>query len=66
MTYPDSPQVAVGTRTLMIALTELEQSSQAGRLPGADDKGSEVRFSVLSREGVRQALAAVKHILGGG
>jgi hypothetical protein len=33
MTYPDSPQVVVGTRTLMIALTELEQSPQAGRLP---------------------------------
>lgn len=35
-------------------------------LPGAEDKGPEVRFSVLSREGVRQALAAVKHILRGG
>ena len=33
MTYPDSPQVVVGTRTLLIALVELEQSTQAGRLP---------------------------------
>jgi hypothetical protein len=33
MTYPDSPQVVVGTRTLMIALVELEQSGWAGRLP---------------------------------
>ena len=65
MTYPDSPQVVVGTRTLMIALAELEQSTQAGRLPGADDRGSEVRFPITSREGVRQALAAVKHIVGG-
>ena len=34
-------------------------------LPGAVDKESEVRFPITSREGVRQALAAVKHILGG-
>jgi hypothetical protein len=34
-------------------------------LPGAVDKGSEVRFSITSREGVRQALAAVKHIVRG-
>jgi len=34
-------------------------------LPGAVDKGSEVRFPTTSREGVRQALAAVKHIVGG-
>jgi hypothetical protein len=33
MTYPDSPQMIVGTRTLMIALRELEQSTRAGRLP---------------------------------
>ena len=34
MTYPDSPQIVVGTRTLMIALAaELEQSTQSGRLP---------------------------------
>ena len=66
MAYPDSPQVFTPTTVVMIALTELEQSTQAWRLPGADDKGSEVRFSVLSREGVRQALAAVKYILGGG
>jgi hypothetical protein len=33
MTYPDSAQVVVGTRTLLVALVELEQSSQAGRLP---------------------------------
>jgi hypothetical protein len=31
--------------------------------PGAVDKGSEVRFPITSREGVRQALAAVKHIV---
>ena len=34
-------------------------------LPGAVNAGSEVRFPVTSREGVRQALAAVKHIVGG-
>lgn len=34
-------------------------------LPGALDRGSEVRFSITSREGVRQTLAAVKHIVGG-
>ena len=33
MAYPDSPQVVVGTRTLLVALVELEQSSQAERLP---------------------------------
>lgn len=33
MTYPDSPQVVVGQRTLMIALVELEQSAWSGRLP---------------------------------
>ena len=33
MTYPDSPQVAVGTRTLLVALMELEQAGWAGRLP---------------------------------
>jgi hypothetical protein len=33
MTYPDSPQVVVGQRTLMIALRELEQSARSGRLP---------------------------------
>jgi hypothetical protein len=31
MAYPDSPQVVVGTRTLLVALVELEQSTQAGR-----------------------------------
>ena len=35
-------------------------------LPGAADRGSEVRFPITSPEGVRQALAAVKHIVGGG
>ena len=34
-------------------------------LPGAVNAGFEVRFPVTSREGVRQALAAVKHIVGG-
>ena len=33
MTYPDSPQVVSGTRTLLVALVELEQSGWAGRLP---------------------------------
>jgi hypothetical protein len=33
MAYPDSPQVVVGTRTLLVALVELEQSGWAGRLP---------------------------------
>jgi hypothetical protein len=33
MTYPPSPQVVTATQVLMIALTELEQSTQAGRLP---------------------------------
>jgi hypothetical protein len=33
MTYPDSPQEVVGTRTLLVALTEREQSTQSGRLP---------------------------------
>ena len=32
-TRPDTPQVVTGTRTLMIALVELEQSTRAGRLP---------------------------------
>ena len=33
MTYPDSPQEVVGTRTLLVALTEREQSTQPDRLP---------------------------------
>ena len=33
MTYPDSPQVVVGTRTLLVAMVELKQSTQSGRLP---------------------------------
>lgn len=33
MTYPSTPQEVVGTRTLLVALTELEQSTQSGRLP---------------------------------
>ena len=33
MTYPDSPQVVSGTRTLLVALAELEQSTWSGRLP---------------------------------
>ena len=33
MAYPATAQVVVGTRTLMIALVELERSTQAGRLP---------------------------------
>jgi hypothetical protein len=33
MAYPDSPEVVVGTRTLLIALRELEQSTRSGRLP---------------------------------
>ncbi len=33
MAYPDSPRVFTPTTVLMIALTELEQSTQAGRLP---------------------------------
>jgi len=33
MAYPDSPEVVVGARTLLIALRELEQSTRSGRLP---------------------------------
>jgi hypothetical protein len=33
MTYPDSPQIVTGTRTMLIALVTLEQSTRAGRLP---------------------------------
>ena len=33
MTYPSTPQVVVGLRTLLVALVELEQSGWAGRLP---------------------------------
>ena len=33
MANPDSPQVVVGLRSLMIALVELEQSGWAGCLP---------------------------------
>jgi hypothetical protein len=33
MTYPDSPQVVSGNRTLLVAVVELEQSGWAGRLP---------------------------------
>jgi hypothetical protein len=33
MSYPSSPQVVMGSRTLMIALAPLEQSGLSGRLP---------------------------------
>jgi hypothetical protein len=33
MTYPSSPQIVAGTRTLMIALQVLEQQSPSDRLP---------------------------------
>jgi hypothetical protein len=33
MTYPDSPQVVVGTRTLLVALVELEKQGWVGCLP---------------------------------
>lgn len=36
------------------------------RLPGAADRGSEVRFSILSPEGVAQALAATRLVVGAG
>ena len=33
MTCPSTPQVVVGTRTLLVAMVELKQSTQSGRLP---------------------------------
>lgn len=64
-THPSHPSGSVGY--LNAATFSFEGKNDLARvtgLPGAADRGAQVRFPITSREGVRQALAAVKHIVG--
>lgn len=65
-THPDHPSGSVGyLNAATFSFAAKNDLPRVTVLPGAVDKGSEVRFAITSREGVRQALAAVKHIVGG-
>jgi hypothetical protein len=65
-THPSHPSGSVGyLNAATFSFAGKNDVRRVTGLPGADDKGSEVRFSITSREGVSQALAAVKHIVEG-
>lgn len=65
-THPSHPRGAVGyLNAATFSFVGTNDVPRVASLPGALDRGSEVRFPVTSREGVRQALAAVKLIVGG-
>jgi hypothetical protein len=64
-THPRHPGGSVGyLNAATFSITGKNDIPRVADLPGAV-RGSEVRFPVTSPEGVRQALAAVKHIVGG-
>jgi hypothetical protein len=63
-THPRLPGGSVGyLNAATFSITGKNNVPRVTGLPGAVDKGAEVRFPITSREGVRQALAAVKHIV---
>jgi hypothetical protein len=65
-THPSHPSGAVGyLNAATFSFAGKNDLPRVIGLPGAVDKGAEVRFPITSREGVRQALAAVKHIVEG-
>lgn len=65
-THPSHPSGSVGyLNAATFSFAGKNDLPRVTGLPGAVDKGSEVRFPITSGEGVRQALAAVKHIVGG-
>jgi hypothetical protein len=65
-THPSHPSGSVGyLNAATFSFAGKNDLPRVTGLPGAEDKGSEVRFSITGREGVSQALAAVKHIVGG-
>jgi hypothetical protein len=65
-THPSHPSGSVGyLNAASFSFAGKNDLPRVTGLPGAADKGSEVRFPITSRETVRQTLAAVKHIVGG-
>ena len=65
-THPSHPSGSVGyLNAATFSFAGKNDLPRVTGLPGAVDKGSEVRFPITSREAVRQALTAVKHIVGG-
>jgi hypothetical protein len=65
-THPSHPSGSVGyLNAATFSFAGKNDLPRVAGLSGATDKGSEVRFPITSREGVRQALAAVEHIVGG-
>lgn len=65
-THPDHPGGSVGyLNAATFSFAGKNDLPRVIGLPGAVDRKSEVRFPITSREGVRQALAAVKRIVGG-
>lgn len=65
-THPSHPSGSVGyLNAATFSFAGKNDVPRVKGLPGAADRGSEVRFPIMSPEGVRQTLAAVKHIVGG-
>lgn len=65
-THPSHPSGSVGyLNAATFSFAGKNDVPRVVGMPGAVDRGSEVRFPITSREGVRQALAAVKLIVGG-
>lgn len=64
-THPSHPSGSVGyLNAATFSFAGKNDLPRVVGLPGAVNRESEVRFPITSREGVRQALAAVKHIVG--
>jgi len=64
-THPSHPSGSVGyLNAATFSFAGKNDLPRVKRLDGAMDRGTEVRFSITSPEGVKQALAAVKLIVG--
>jgi hypothetical protein len=64
-THPSHPGGAVGyLNAATFSFAAKNDFARVISLPGADARGSEVRFQITSREGVKQVVAAVRHVLG--
>src|ERR1700733_13219049 len=65
-THPSHPGGSVGyLNAASFSFAGKNDVPRVKGLDGAADRGSEVRFPVMSPKGVTQALAAVKHIVRG-
>jgi hypothetical protein len=65
-THPRHPGGSVGyLNAATFSFAGKNDLPRVADMPGADNRGSAVYFPIGSREGVRQALAAVRHLVGG-